>query len=72
MTKSNRQKYSAHKANASDQMSFFFSVLERALFYKSCYLTGTESGQYSLIRPPQGAVSDSLRVGSLSAPSSIY
>ena len=33
-------------------MSFFFLVLDWAVFYKSCYLIGTESGQYSPIRPP--------------------
>ena len=54
-------------------MSFFFSVLERAVFYKSCYLIGTrEWAVFSHPAPSQWAVSDPLRVESLSAPSSIY
>ena len=41
---------------------FFFSVRERAVFYKSCNLIGSESGQYSP-HPAhsQRAVSDPLR-----------
>ena len=32
------------------KINFFFSVRERAVFYKSCNLNGIASGQYSSIR----------------------
>ena len=37
----------SHAKRYFSNIIFFFSVRERAVFYKSCNLIGSESGQYS-------------------------
>ena len=51
MTKSDRHNRSVHFKLTRKIRYCFFSVRERAVFYKSCDLIGTESGQYSPVWP---------------------
>ena len=39
--------FGGKKCDLREYFNFFFSVRERAVFYKSCYLIGSDSGQYS-------------------------